>query len=105
MPLTRPSLGSGHPLPAALRLRGEGRACGTVAPKIPGTLNVASLAPRDFAAAAARRRVRRAMSGHVEVARQQIRQLRGRGDARRIAPTARAAVDVLVVRALDRVGA
>jgi hypothetical protein len=31
--------------------------------------------------------------------------LRGRGDARRIAAAAGAAVDVLVVRALDRVGA
>src|SRR5262245_65482228 len=59
----------------------------------------------DLAAAAPRGRVRRAACGNVEVAGEQIRELRGRGDARRIAPAAGAAVDLLVVWALDRVGA
>src|SRR5262245_64256889 len=56
----------------------------------------------DLAAAAPRRRVRRAARRNVEVAGEQIRELRGRGDARGIAPAAGAAVDLLVVRAFDR---
>src|SRR5207249_6769736 len=59
----------------------------------------------DFRTAAARRRVRRAARGNIEVARQQVRKICWRGDARRIAPAARAAVDILVVRAFDCVGA
>src|SRR5712692_3143815 len=62
-------------------------------------------AARDLAAAAAGGRMRGAARGDVEVARQQIRKRRGRGDARRVAAAAGAAVDVLVVRTLDRVGA
>ncbi len=61
-------------------------------------------ARQDFRAAAARGRVRRAARRHVEIARQQIR-IGRRRNARRIAAAAGAAVDVLVVRALDGVGA
>ena len=49
--------------------------------------------------------MRRAARRNVEVAGHKIREFRRRGDARRVATAACAAVDVLVVRALDRVGA
>ena len=47
----------------------------------------------------------RAARRNVEIAGHQIREVCGSGDARRIAAAAGTAVDILVVRALDRVGA
>ena len=47
----------------------------------------------------------RAARRNVEIAGDQIREVCGGGDARRIAAAAGTAVDILVVGALDRVGA
>src|SRR5436190_17179478 len=55
--------------------------------------------------APAHRRVRRAVRGNVEVAREKFRQFGRRYDARGIAAAAGATVDVLIVGMLDRVGA
>src|SRR5436853_6473414 len=50
------------------------------------------------------RRMRRAAGRYVEVARRRIWRVDRRGNARRIATAAGAAVDILVVRALDPIG-